>query len=112
MKNITNENKNFFLYLHYSKIHTGIMKEVLKVYDNFSQEFFQNKNQNEQRYDRLFKAETYLQNILNEIYHQELDKDSVILIMSDHGVSVGEKIGERAYGAFCYDYTLKTFTYF
>jgi arylsulfatase A-like enzyme len=25
---------------------------------------------------------------------------------------VGEKIGERAYGAFCYDYTLRTFTYF
>jgi arylsulfatase A-like enzyme len=32
--------------------------------------------------------------------------------MSDHGISVGEKIGERAYGAFCYDYTLRTFTYF
>jgi len=32
--------------------------------------------------------------------------------MSDHGISVGEKIGERAYGACCYDYTLKTFTYF
>ena len=32
--------------------------------------------------------------------------------MSDHGISVGEKIGERAYGSFCYDYTLKTFTYF
>ena len=32
--------------------------------------------------------------------------------MSDHGVSVGEKFGERAYGAFCYDYTLKTITHF
>ena len=32
--------------------------------------------------------------------------------MSDHGISVGEKIGERAYGAFCYDYTLRTFSYF
>ena len=32
--------------------------------------------------------------------------------MSDHGVSTGEKFGERAYGAFCYDYTLRTFTYF
>ena len=32
--------------------------------------------------------------------------------MSDHGISVGEKIGERAYGVFCYDYTLRTFTYF
>ena len=32
--------------------------------------------------------------------------------MSDHGISTGEKIGERAYGAFCYDYTLRTFAYF
>ena len=36
-------NKNFFIYLHYSKIHTGIMNEVLKIYDNFSTEFFENK---------------------------------------------------------------------
>jgi len=42
----------------------------------------------------------------------ELEKDSIILVMSDHGISVGEKIGERSYGAFCYDYTLRTFTYF
>jgi len=32
--------------------------------------------------------------------------------MSDHGISVGEKVGERAYGAYCYDYTLRTFAYF
>ena len=32
--------------------------------------------------------------------------------MSDHGISTGEKFGERAYGAFCYDYTLRTITYF
>ena len=36
----------------------------------------------------------------------------MILIMSDHGISIGEKFGERAYGAFCYDYTIRTFTYF
>ena len=39
------------------------------------------------------------------------DKNSLILVMSDHGISVGEKFGERAYGAFCYDYTIKTFAY-
>ena len=32
--------------------------------------------------------------------------------MSDHGISIGEKIGERAYGAFLYDYTIKSFCYF
>jgi arylsulfatase A-like enzyme len=106
-------NKNFFLYLHYSKIHTGIMNNVLKVYDNFSKEFFSNKNENELRYDKLFdEAKIYLNNILEKIYQLSLDENSIILVISDHGISMGEKIGERAYGAFCYDYTLRTFSYF
>lgn len=106
-------NQNFFLYLHYSKIHTGIMNQVLKVYNNFSKEYYENRLENEKRYDSLFHgAEVYLENIFNEIHNLQLEKDSIILVMSDHGISVGEKFGERAYGAFCYDYTLKTFTYF
>ncbi len=105
--------ENFFLYLHYSKIHTGIMNEVLKVYDNYSDEFFSNKKKNELRYDKLFHgAETYLDEILEKIFQLSLDKNSIILVMSDHGIGVGEKIGERAYAAFCYDYTLRTFAYF
>jgi len=115
LQNIKNDanGKNFFLYLHYSNIHTGIMQQVLKVYDNFSKEFFDNREQNEERYDSLFHgAETYLKNIMDEILQQNFNQNSLILIMSDHGVSVGEKFGERAYGAFCYDYTLKTLTYF
>ena len=110
---IAQENKNFFLYLHYSKIHTGIMNEVLNVYNNNSKEFFDNRTKNKQRYDTLFKnAEIYLRSILDEINNLGLEKNSLILVMSDHGISVGEKFGERAYGAFCYDYTLRTFTYF
>jgi len=110
---IAQKNKNFFLYLHYSKIHTGIMNEVLKVYNNNSKEFFDNRTKNKQRYDTLFKnAEIYLQSVLDKINNLGLEKNSLILVMSDHGISVGEKFGERAYGAFCYDYTLRTFTYF
>ena len=113
MQKINSEGKNFFLYLQYSNIHTGIMNEVLKVYDNFSNEYFSNKEKNEKRYDELFtNAENYLEIILKKILSLDLDKNSIILIMSDHGISVGEKVGERAYGAFCYDYTLRTLTYF
>lgn len=105
--------QNFFLYLHYSNIHTGIMNQVLKVYNNFSKEYYDNREQNERRYDSLFRgAELYLQTILEQINFLHLDKNSIILVMSDHGISTGEKFGERAYGAFCYDYTLRTFTYF
>ncbi|MCV0430391.1 sulfatase-like hydrolase/transferase [Nitrosopumilus sp.] len=105
--------QNFFLYLQYSNIHTGIMNEVLKVYNNFSEDYFNSKEKNKERYQSLFEsAEKYLTEILKTIDDLELSKNSMILIMSDHGISIGEKIGERAYGAFCYDYTLRTFAYF
>jgi arylsulfatase A-like enzyme len=105
--------KKFFLYLHYSKIHTTIMNEVLKVYTNQSKEYFEKKEENKKRYSRLFQdAEIYLDSILQVITQCGFDKNSLILVMSDHGISVGEKFGERAYGAFCYDYTIKTFAYY
>jgi arylsulfatase A-like enzyme len=110
MKKKNNNGKKFFLYLHYSGIHTGIRDQVLKVFNNFSPEYFKNKLENIQRYDGLFrKAETYLEKIHEKIKDLDLFENSIILIISDHGISVGEKIGERAYGSYCYDYTIKTF---
>ena len=32
--------------------------------------------------------------------------------MFDNGISVGEKVGKWAFGAFCCDYTLRIFVYF
>jgi len=105
--------QNFFLYLHFSSIHNGIRDKVLKAYNNFSDEYFDNKKENEKRYNSLFNlAESYLDNITKKISELDLWKDSIIVVFSDHGVSIGEKIGERAYGAYCYDYTIKTFSYF
>ena len=112
LENISNKENNFFLYLHYSKIHTGIRDEVLKKYTNFSEEYYQDPELNVKRYDKFFKeSEIYLKKIIEKIQSLNLDKNSLILVMSDHGVSIGEKMGEVAYGAFCYDYTLKTFGY-
>ena len=112
MKNVEKKGKNFFLFLTYSNIHTGIMNNVLKKFNNFSKEYFENKHENEKRYDELFKnADTYLGEMLQKINELEFDKNSIIVVLSDHGISLGEKFGERAYGAFCYDYTIKTFCY-
>jgi arylsulfatase A-like enzyme len=110
MKEKFDKGNNFFLYLHYSEIHTGIRDEVLKVFDNFSEEFFENKIKNKERYEKLFrKAEKYLKIIQEKLFELDFFKNSIVLVISDHGVSIGEKIGERAYGSFCYDYTIKTF---
>ncbi len=113
MKKKFDDGQNFFAYLQFGNIHTGIMNEVLNVYDNFSEEYFGNVELNRDRYDKLFKkSSNYLEKILEKISSLGLDDESLILIMSDHGISIGEKVGERAYGAFCYDYTLRTFAYF
>jgi len=107
------DNQSFFLYLHYESIHTGILNSVLKAYDNYSEEYFENRKLNEKRYDDLFRiAEEYIEALGEKITDFNLWKDSIVLIISDHGISVGEKYGERAYGAFCYDYTIKTFAYY
>tara|TARA_Y100000741_G_scaffold260681_1_gene201365 strand:+ start:2240 stop:3364 length:1125 start_codon:yes stop_codon:yes gene_type:complete len=112
LKSKNEQEQNFFAFFQFSNIHTGIMNEVLKVYDNFSEDYFNNTELNKQRYQSLFdKSEIYLKQILEKIVSLGLEKDSLILIMSDHGISIGEKVGERAYGAFCYDYTLRTFAY-
>ena len=114
IENISSDSeKKFFLYLHYSYIHTKISDTVLKKYTNFSEEYFLNKDFNKKEYLALFnKVEYYLSSVLEKIKKLDLLKNSIICILSDHGISIGEKIGERAYGAFLYDYTIKSFCYF
>ena len=108
--NIKRHTKPFFLYLHYESIHTTIKNEVLTKFTNFSQEYFDNKDKNFERYTKLFyNAEKYLEQIFSTLVNEKLLESTDILVISDHGISLGEKFGERAYGAFCYDYTIRTF---
>ena len=113
MKTKNDNGESFFLYLHYESIHTGILNSILKGYNNFSKEYFENRELNEERYDKLFSiAEKYVLELTNKFSEYGFWENSIILITADHGISVGEKFGERAYGAFCYDYTIKTFAYY
>ena len=111
LEKINNEStEKFFIFLHYEGIHTTIKNHVLRPFNNFSQEYFDAKEQNKKRYASLFEnAEMYLKKIFDKILELQLDENSLIIIFSDHGTSIGEKFGERAYGAYCYDYTIKTF---
>jgi len=110
MKKLVDSKQNFFLHLHYSGIHEGIRDSVLKSFTNFSDEYFKNRKQNEERYDRLFTdAEKYLEYIQQKLDELNLWENSIIIIFSDHGMSLGEKFGERAYGALCYESTINTF---
>ncbi len=103
----------YFLYLHYPKIHHSIKESVFDKYDDFSQEYFENKEENLRNYDEYLKeAADYLDEIYFKNISGKQNNDSIIIIMTDHGMGIGEKVGERAYGSFIYDYTLRTFALF
>jgi arylsulfatase A-like enzyme len=104
------EYKKFFLYLHYSNIHTELLEDVQIPYNDFSKEFFENKEENVKRYGNyMSRCNFYLTRVLQKTEELGLNKNSIIVILTDHGASVGEKEGERMYGSFVFDYTLKTF---
>jgi arylsulfatase A-like enzyme len=113
IKNEKDANQPFFAYLHYPKIHHSIKENVFDKYDDFSEEYFSNKEQNLKNYDSYLKeASDYLEKIYQKIIDDNLHSNSIIIVMADHGMGVGEKVGERAYGIFTYDYSIKTFAFF
>ena len=104
--------KPFFLFLHYSKIHANLVDNVIKNYSDFDEKYFNNKDKNIKYYLELVqKSSDYLETIINKIKEEGLWENSIIFVLSDHGVSVGERLGEKVYGTYLYDYTLKCFLF-
>ena len=63
-------------------------------------------------YKRFVQLSTdYLSSILSRLKEFGLYDNSIILIFSDHGCSVGDKFGEKLYGVYLYDYTIRCFLY-
>jgi len=106
-------NKKFFLYLHYSNIHTEIVKNVIKKYKDFDKDYFGHKEDNLKRYEIFVqKACDYLEGMMDLMNENDFWKDTLVIILSDHGCSIGEKEGEKAYGIYTYDYSIKVFSFF
>ena len=104
--------KPFFLFLDYDNVHTKYVKEVIKNYSDFDEEYFNNRDKNFSKYlEYVDESSNYLKLILDKIKELGLYDDSIIIIFSDHGCSVGDKIGEKVYGSYLYDYTIKCFLY-
>ena len=102
----------FFTFLDYNKIALSL-GAATKKYNNFSKEYFNNKEENLKQYTIwMQQSGNYLKNILGKIKQLGLYDDSLIIIFSDHGASVGDKVGEKIYGSYLYDYTIKCWAYF
>jgi len=106
-------NKKFFLFLHRDNLHTHTVREVGRKYTDFDKEFFNNYERNRKNYNMwLAETDLYVKEIFVHIKKLGLLNNTILIFLSDHGMSNGEKIGEKMYGSFTYDYTIKAFSSF
>ncbi len=101
--------KPIFCFLQFSRIHTVTVSEVLKKYDWDSQEFYDLKEKNLEVYDNAFiESGKYAKKIFETIKEMGIRNETILIFFSDHGTGVGERFGERNYGVFTYEETIRT----
>ncbi|MCH8003688.1 MAG: sulfatase-like hydrolase/transferase [Nanoarchaeota archaeon] len=106
-------NKQFFLFLQYGYLHTECAINVGKKFTDSDERYFNNLEQNKKNYNSwLKKMDLYVKEIYEHIEKLGMLKNTIVVFFSDHGTSNGEKIGEKMYGTFTYDYTLRVFCSF
>ena len=107
------ENKNFFVHFHISSIHYKLIHNVVKKYKFDNPEYYNQVDKNKENFRKYAEeADAQFGKILEKLENYNLLENSILVVLSDHGSSCGEKFGERYYSAFCYDITLKTFVLF
>lgn len=106
-------NKPTFTFLQFSKIHTATVSEVLKKYEWNDKTFYEKKDQNLTVYDNAFLAAgKYAKVIYDELSKLGKLDNTIIIFFSDHGTGVGERFGERNYGVYLFEETIRTFYLF
>lgn len=112
LQELSRNKKPFFAFLHHSYIHAQIVQNVIRKYETFDPEYFNHLPENSKRYQLYASsAVEYLEKIFATIKTLGLNQNSLIILCTDHGGGIGEKPGEKAYGIFTYDYTIKIWCY-
>ena len=107
------KNKPVFVFLQFTRIHTVTVSEVLKKYEWNDEKFYNQIDSNLKKYDKTFEeAGIYSQKIIETIKKLGKENNTIIVFFADHGTGVGERFGERNYGSFTYEETIRTFYYF
>ena len=105
--------KPLFLFLHFTRIHTVTVSETLKKYEWNDKNFYDKKEDNLLNYDKTFlEAGHYAKLIKKTIDDLGISNDTLLVFFSDHGTGVGERFGERNYGSFTYEETIRAFFLF
>ena len=107
------EKKPFFTFLQFSKIHTATVTERLKKYEWDDPVFYKNKEKNLETYDNAFiESGRFAQKIMDTINELGVSDNTYVIFFADHGTGNGDRFGERNYGVFLYEETLRTFYLF
>ncbi len=105
--------KPIFTFLHFSRIHAMTVSEVLKKYEWDDADFYQKKSENMKNYDVILgESMVYAKKIVQVIKKLGKSDQTIIVFFSDHGTGVGERFGERNYGVYTYEETIRTFHLF
>jgi len=101
--------KPVFCFLQFSRIHTVTVSEILKKYDWDNKEYYEKKDKNLKTFDEVFgEACDYAKIIYDTLDEMGKLENTVLIFFSDHGTGVGERFGERNYGVFTFEETIRT----
>jgi len=107
------EGKPIFTFLQFSRIHTVTVSEVVKDYEWNDQKFYENKNENMKAFDEAFNQSCkYAKKIKQTIEELGKTNETILIFFTDHGTGIGERFGERNYGVFTFEETIRTFHLF
>lgn len=111
IKKLSKKNK-FFLFLHYTEVHKHLVREIIqKENEQENEDFFKSKEKNQKRLNSyLPSCDDYVKAIISSLKESNIYEKTILIIFADHGTSIGEKLGEKFYGVFTYDYTINVFT--
>jgi arylsulfatase A-like enzyme len=101
----------FYGYFQYTNIHDQTVINS-KEYTDEDEGYFgeEAKKRNTQKFIEITKeTDLYVKEIMDHLKALNILDDTIVIFHADHGTSEGEKKGEKLYGAFVYDYTIRTF---
>lgn len=105
--------EKFFVFLHYTEIHKHLVREIVSKYkqEENDDDYFRSQDENNNRFNSyLPSCDDYLSTIQNTLKNTGISEKTILIIFTDHGISIGEKKGEKFYGVYTYDYTIGVFT--
>ena len=110
--NRLSKKEKFFAFLHFTDTHLHYVREIIQKYEKSENddEYYKSKKENNKKYEACIPlADDYIAEITNALDKNELSKNTLLIIISDHGTSLGEKYDEKFYGVFVYEDTINIF---